>query len=251
MSVSLSEGVSERRNFYAPGPILPERRGLRSYRQPLPGGRHFYALGPILAIVLSFLSLSGIAGCGSVPKIIILKDPLSSEEHLRLGLSYEAQGQWDLALSEYEAALEKGGPSSLIQGYRGNVYFSKKEYPSAKAAYQKSLSENPQNAPVLNNLAFLYLAQKENLKEAERLIHRAIEADPPRKPYYLDTLGGVYLERGEPDLALSAYREAEQLAPADPSFLDHLQDNQKRVLDLLEKSSPVASDPEMRKGAGG
>lgn len=200
------------------------------------------------AIVFSFLSLLGLTGCGTVPKIIILKDPLSSEEHLRLGLSYEAQGEWDLALSEYEAALKKGGSSSVIQGYRGNVYFSKKDYPSAKEAYQKSLSENPRNAPVLNNLAFLYLAQKENLKEAERLIHRAIEADPSRKPYYLDTLGAVYLERDEPDLALLAYREAEQLAPSDPSFLNHLHDNKKRVLDLLEKTPPIEGNQNRKEG---
>lgn len=123
----------------------------------------------------------------------------------------------------------------MIQGYLGNIYFSKKDYPSAKEAYQKSLSENPQNAPVLNNLAFLYLIQKENLKEAERLLHRAIEADPIRKPYYLDTLGSLYLERDEPDLALSAYQEAEALASSDLSLLDHLQANKKRVIALMEK----------------
>jgi tetratricopeptide (TPR) repeat protein len=199
----------------------------------------------------SFLLLLGSTGCGSVPKIIILKDPLSAEEHRRLGLSYEAQGKWDLALSEYDAALKKGGPSSVIQGYRGNVYLSKKDYLSAKDAYQKSLSENPQNAPVLNNLAFLYLAQKENLKEAERLIRRAIELDPPRKPYYLDTLGAVFLERDEPDLALSMFQEAEGLAPSDLSFLSHLQVNKKRVLDLLEKGPQREGDPALREEAGG
>ena len=152
-----------------------------------------------------------------------------------MGLSYEAQGQFDLALSEYESALKKGGPSSVIQGYRGNVYFSKKDYPSAKSAYLKSLSEDPRNAPVLNNLAFLYLVQKEELKEAEALLRRAIEVDPSRKPYYLDTLGTLYLERDEPDLALSAYREAEALAPSDPSLLGQLQANKNRAIDRMEK----------------
>src|SRR3569832_1366626 len=144
-----------------------------------------------------FFSLLGMSGCGTVPKIIVLKDPLSNEEHLRLGLSYEAQGQWDLALSEYDAALKKGGPSSVIEGYRGTVYFSRKDYSSAEDAYRKSLSENPRNAPVLNNLASLYLVRKENLEEAERLVRRALEIDPPRKPYYLDTLGALFLERNE------------------------------------------------------
>ena len=193
-------------------------------------------------LILFFSLLLGLTGCGTVPKIIFLKDPLSSEEHLRLGLSYEGQGQWDLALSEYEAALKKGGSPSVIYGYRGNVYFSKKDYASAKDAYQKSLSENPQNGPVLNNLAFVYLVQKKNLKEAERLIRSAIEIDPSRKPYYLDTLGTVFLERDEPDLALSAYREAEALAPGDLAFLRHLETHQKRVLDLMEKTPSGEGD---------
>ena len=164
-----------------------------------------------------------------------------------MGLSYEAQGQWDLALSEYEAALKKGGSSSVIEGYRGNVYFSKKDYASAKDAYRKSLSENPQNAPVLNNLAFLYLVRKENLKEAEGLVRRAIEIDPARKPYYLDTLGSLFLERNEPDLALSVYQEAETLAPSDPAFLDHLHDSKKKVLDRLERTPDEA---DRRRGGG-
>lgn len=163
-----------------------------------------------------------------------------------MGLSYEAQGQWDLALSEYESALKKGGSSSVIEGYRGNVYFSKKDYSSAKDAYQKSLSENPQNAPILNNLAFLYLVRKEDLREAERLVRRAIEIDPAGKPYYLDTLGSLFLERNEPDLALSVYQEAEMLAPSDPAFLSHLHDSKKKVLDRLERT-PDEGD---RRGGG-
>lgn len=197
-------------------------------------------------LLLFFSSFFGVTGCGTVPKIIVLKDPLSSEEHLRLGLSYEAQGQWDLALSEYESALKKGGSSSVIEGYRGNVYFSKKDYSSAKDAYQKSLSENPQNAPILNNLAFLYLVRKEDLREAERLVRRAIEIDPAGKPYYLDTLGSLFLERNEPDLALSVYQEAEMLAPSDPAFLSHLHDSKKKVLDRLERT-PDEGD---RRGGG-
>ncbi|MFQ5950231.1 MAG: hypothetical protein ACE5J1_06050, partial [Nitrospiria bacterium] len=55
-------------------------------------------------LVLSFFLLFGLVGCGAVPKIIILEDPLTHEEHLQLGLSYEAKGEWDLALSEYKAA---------------------------------------------------------------------------------------------------------------------------------------------------
>ena len=182
------------------------------------------------------LLMLGWAGC-ALPKIVILQDPLSADEHLQLGLSYEAKGEWDIALSEYQSALNKGGSPSVIQGYLGNVYYAKKDFPSAQKAYRRSLQENPKNATILNNLASLHLVEKTNLEEAEALARRAIEIDPGRKAYYLDTLGGIYLERGEYDLALSVFQEAEGLAPSDAPFLAALHANKERLLSLMDKKS--------------
>ena len=110
-----------------------------------------------------FFLILGLAGCGAVPRVVILQDPLSADEHLNLGLSYEAKGEWDLAVSEYQAALKKGGPPSVIQGYLGNVYYAKNDFPAAKRAYRRSLQENPKNAPILNNLANVYLIERRGL----------------------------------------------------------------------------------------
>lgn len=186
--------------------------------------------------LLIFL-LVGLSHCGGVPRIIVLNDPLSADEHIRLGLSYESKGEWDLALSEYHAALDKKGVASVIQGYLGNVYYSKKDFSSAKNAYLKSIEENPTNAPVLNNLAAVYLAENQNLKEAERLVLRAIDLDPSRKPYYLDTLGSIYMKRGEHDLALSSYSEAEVLAQPDPALLTELRNGKEQALISLENGN--------------
>ncbi|HEY5600012.1 MAG TPA: tetratricopeptide repeat protein, partial [Candidatus Manganitrophaceae bacterium] len=104
---------------------------------------------------------------------------------------------------------------------------------SATTAYRKSLQENPQNAPLLNNLANLYLVQKTDLEEAESLARRAIEIDPSRKAYYLDTLGSIYIEREDYDLALSVFREAEILAGPDGALIEAIRKNQARLVDLL------------------
>lgn len=184
--------------------------------------------------ILLLFFIFALVRCGTVPRIVILQDPLSADEHLKLGLSYEAKGEFDLAISEYEAALKKGGPISVIEGYLGNVYYSKKDFPAAKRAYRKSLHESPHNAPLLNNLASLYLIEKGDLKEAEALARQAIEIDPARRAYYLDTLGSIYRERGEYDLALSAYQEAEGVASSDPLLLKEIDENKRRLLDLIE-----------------
>lgn len=190
-----------------------------------------------LLLLLFLLFLFGPTGCGTFPKIIILNDPLSGEEHLQLGLSYEARGEWDLAISEYQTALDKGGSASVIQGYLGNAHYGKKDYIAAEQAYQKALHLNPRNAPILNNLASLYLIERRDLLEAERFVQQAIEIDPTRKPYYLDTLGAIYVARTEYELALAAYREAAALLPSDPVLLNQLSERQKHVLELLDEKN--------------
>lgn len=209
----------------------------------------------LLLLLLSGL-LFGLASCGAVPKVVILNDPLSGEEHLQLGLSYEARGVWDLAIVEYQAALDKGGSPSVIQGYLGNVYYAKKNYAAAEQAYRKSLRLDPRNAPILNNLASLYLIEERDLLEAERWVQQAIEIDPARKPYYLDTLAAIYLARAEYEPALAAVREAKASAPSDPLLLKQLSEQQNHVLELLEEktsngvAAPVESNPNGRAGEG-
>ncbi len=40
----------------------------------------------------------------SFPRVIVLKDPLTPEEHLNLGVTYEQQGDFDNAIKEYSLA---------------------------------------------------------------------------------------------------------------------------------------------------
>ncbi len=190
----------------------------------------------------------GLVGCGIIPKVIVLNDPLSGEEHLQLGLSYEARGEWDLAISEYQTAIDKGASPAVVQGYLGNAYYGKQDYVAAEQAYRTSLRLDARNAPILNNLASLYLVNRKDLLQAERFIQQAIEIDPTRKPYYLDTLGAIYLERAEYEVALAVYREAAALSLSDPKFLHQLREKQDHVLELLEKphikNTPGEIEPE-------
>lgn len=143
----------------------------------------------------------------------------------------------------------------MIEGYLGNVYYAKKDYIAAEQAYRKSLRLDSRNAPILNNLASLYLIEKRDLLEAERWVQQAIEIDPARKPYYLDTLAAIYLARAEYEPALAAVREAKALAPSDPLLLKQLSE-QQNVLELLEEktsngvAAPVESNPDGRAGEG-
>src|SRR4030043_2126244 len=125
-----------------------------------------------------------ISSC-TIPRIIVLDDPLSPEEHLNLGVTYEKQGDFDNALKEYKTASKK---LPLAYLYMGNVYFQKKEYEEAEVHYKKAIKKDPVNADAYNNLAWLYFTKREKLDEAERLALKAIELNPLKKEEYGDTL---------------------------------------------------------------
>ena len=126
-------------------------------------------------------------GC-AFPRIIVLDDPLSPEEHLNLGVTYEKNGELDNALKEYKAASKKLPIAYL---YIGNIYFQKNEYVEAECYYKKAIKKEPENADAYNNLAWLYFIKRKNLDEAERLVVKAIELNPVKKNIYQDTLDKI------------------------------------------------------------
>jgi tetratricopeptide (TPR) repeat protein len=136
---------------------------------------------PVCFALCALLLLSG---C-SLPRIIILKDPLTPEEHLNLGVAYEKQGELEAAVKEYELAAKKLPLGYL---YLGNVYFQKKELGKAEEYYKKAIKQDPGNADAYNNLAWLYYTQKENLDQAENLALQALELNPAKESIYRDTL---------------------------------------------------------------
>jgi tetratricopeptide (TPR) repeat protein len=138
----------------------------------------------LLSLRYALCALLLLSGC-SLPRIIILKDPLTPEEHLNLGVAYEKQGELEPAIKEYTAAAKKLPRAYL---YLGNVYFQKKELGKAEANYRKAIKNDPRNADAHNNLAWLYYTKKENLEEAENLALKAIDLDPAKETIYRDTL---------------------------------------------------------------
>ncbi|MBI4824695.1 MAG: tetratricopeptide repeat protein [Nitrospirae bacterium] len=129
------------------------------------------------------VSLFLLYGC-AMPEIIVLKDPLSPEEHLNLGVSYEKNGELDLAIKEYKLALKKLPQAYL---YLGNAYFLKNEFTEAERYYKKAIEKDP-TGDAFNNLAWLYYIRRENLNEAEALVLKAIELEPLKESIYRDTL---------------------------------------------------------------
>ena len=141
--------------------------------------------GRIMLVCLLLLPLLGSwSGC-ALPKIIVLTDPLTPEEHLNLGVAYEKRGEFAAARKEYDAAAQQL-PMAYV--YRGNVYFAEGNMAQAEESYQRALEKDPLNADAHNNLAWLYLKSGRNLAQAHRLVLRALELNPAQADVYHDTL---------------------------------------------------------------
>src|SRR3990170_4076353 len=126
-----------------------------------------------LTQVLLFTVLSG---CASLPRIVILNDPLKAQEHADLASIYEEKGEYDLAIREGEEAMKI----------------------------------EPKNGALLNNTAMLYLSTG-RLEEAERLAKEAISTNSPHIGYYYDTLGKVYEKMGREKEAQEAFGKAREM----------------------------------------
>jgi len=135
---------------------------------------------------LSFFFILLVSSC-SLPRIIVLDDPLSPQEHLNLGVAYEKKAEFDPAIDEYKKASKK---IPLAYVYLGNVYFQKGESGKAEDSYKTAIDKDPTLADAYNNLAWLYYKKQENLSEAEALAAKAVAIDPKNETYR-DTLAKI------------------------------------------------------------
>ncbi len=148
-----------------------------------------------LILPLFFVLFSLLVSSCSLPRVMILKDPLTPEEHVRLGFTYEKQGALDDAIHQYELAAKKLPRAYL---YLANSYFQKGEWKKAEKNYRLAIREEPGEADAYNNLAWLYYTRKENLPRAEDLARRALELNPAKEELYRDTLEKIREARESP-----------------------------------------------------
>jgi len=140
-------------------------------------------LGPLwikapFHLILFFFFLTT-ASC-AIPKIIVLHDPLSPEEHINLGLTYEKRGEPEGAIEEYKKAA-RDLPTAYL--YLGNIYYGKGKYSVAEGYYRKVIKKKPDLADAYNNLAWMFYCSGTNLKEAEALSQKALGLDPSNDTY--------------------------------------------------------------------
>lgn len=91
-------------------------------------------------------------------------------------------------------------------------------YDEATRRYEALAEQFPENAVILNNLAWLYLT-----KDDERSVEFAERAHElaPNSPRVADTLGWILVQRGQVERGLELLEEAKDKMPLEPDILFH------------------------------
>lgn len=118
------------------------------------------------------------------------------------------------------AAWQSSHPKELaVSHHLATVYLQKSEFASAIPLLEGLVTQAPQNAVALNNLAYAYSRTKDAraLPTAEKAVKLAGE-----NPAVLDTLGWILVEQGNHQRGLPLLQKAAEGAPGSPEIAYHL-----------------------------
>jgi Flp pilus assembly protein TadD len=155
-------------------------------------GQHLPGYFQMKKVFFFFLILH-LCGC-SLPKIVVIEDPLTAQQHNDLGVVYLKKGQYELAQKEYLKALKLQKNWAVPYFNLGNLFYQINDFKEAEKYYRKALDVDQGNADVMNNLAYL-LYREGKTKEALELINQAINIE--KKEEYLKTLQEILDGRKE------------------------------------------------------
>lgn len=117
---------------------------------------------------------------------------------------------------QFAASWTKDHPKdSTFRLYLSDAAIAKRDYARAAREYRAVLDIQPNNAMVLNNLAWVsgQLKDPKALEYAEKADKLA-----PNQPSILDTLGTLLVEKGNTQRGLELLQAAAKLAPTSPSI---------------------------------
>ncbi|MGA8213710.1 MAG: tetratricopeptide repeat protein [Candidatus Sulfotelmatobacter sp.] len=141
--------------------------------------------------------------------------------HSQLARLYARDQKFPQALAEAQT-LTHGMPE-ILSGYiiLGSIYEQKGAVDQARATYEQAIQRDPNFAPALNNLAWIYCEHGGNLDLALSLAQRA-KQNQPDDPEVSDTLAWIEYRKGLYGEAAGLLRDALRQVPDSSLFQYHL-----------------------------
>lgn len=148
------------------------------------------------------------------------QNPKSADVQIRIAELHRRQGNLLAAIEAYQKARQiepkRKGISAAIASAQGELG----DTAGAIENYRKALVETPDNAFVMNNLAYMLADSGGDLKEASRLVSEGLRK-APENPSLRDTLGWVEIQQGNTAAAVPLFSSLAQKDPDNVTFRYH------------------------------
>jgi tetratricopeptide (TPR) repeat protein len=149
------------------------------------------------------------------------KLPAQSDFYELLGDIYFANRQWDAAEEAFRSAIAKNANAYMAHAQLARLYTREQKLPEALAEAQTITRENPENLSGYMILGNIYELTG-SVDQARATYEQVIQRDPNFAPA-LNNLAWIYCEHGgDLDLSLSLAQRAKQNQPSNPEISDTL-----------------------------
>jgi tetratricopeptide (TPR) repeat protein len=161
--------------------------------------------------------------------------------YLRIGEIYRRKRDLNAAVQALQKARETLPDNTMVLSELALVLDEGARKPEAKEYYEATLKLDPNNAVVLNNLAFLLCETGGDLDDALTKATRAKQLLPSLLEIS-DTLGWIYLKKGLPDNAIDVFKDLVSKAPNHSTYRFHLgmaysqKGDKSKALDQLKEA---------------
>lgn len=142
---------------------------------------------------------------------------------IAVGEAYMAVEDHATAIATLRKALETHKEETDLEFQLASMLERAGDRKGSADTFLALLEREPDHAPSLNYLGYMWADDDVNLDRAKEMLERAV-AQEPRNGAYLDSLGWVYYRQGNLDLAEKYLKEAIQYVPRDATVHDHLGD---------------------------
>jgi len=170
---------------------------------------------------------------------LLANDSKSVDLRTQLAEVYRLKGDLGEAIAVLDPAVQLAPRDPQPVMLLASMFVEAGRYKEAQTAFKRVLELRPGNPFVLNNMAFVLAESGGNLDEALQLARRALEKSP-ENPVLVDTLGWIYLKKGDKDSALQSFSGLVQRQPQNPTFHYHY------AMALLEKGDRQRAKSELQ-----
>jgi tetratricopeptide (TPR) repeat protein len=154
----------------------------------------------VVALSVAVAVLLGLVACG---------DSSSVEEHFQQGNEYAQAGEFEKAITEFEAVLQIDPDNVSAMSNLGVVYYNLGRLDEAIQQYQEAIARAPDDADIHSNLAAAFV-QKGQLDKALQEYESAVQINPELAEAHFG-LGVVFQQTGKVDEAIAAFERFQAL----------------------------------------